>query len=38
MILEDGRIKEFGVRTELATDPGSRFYSLLRTGLEEVLV
>ena len=37
MILEDGRIGEYGVRAGLANDPGSRFYSLLQTGLEEVL-
>ena len=37
MILEDGHIEEHGIRTELAGDPDSRFYSLLQTGLEEVL-
>ncbi len=37
MILEDGRIREHGARSELAADPNSRFYSLLQTGLEEVL-
>jgi ATP-binding cassette subfamily B protein len=37
MILENGRIGEHGARSELASDPGSRFYSLLQTGLEEVL-
>ncbi len=37
MILEDGRIAEHGERTRLAGDPDSRFYSLLQTGLEEVL-
>jgi len=37
MILQDGHIQEYGVRTELAGDPGSRFHSLLQTGLEEVL-
>ncbi|UCC64012.1 MAG: ABC transporter ATP-binding protein [Anaerolineae bacterium] len=37
MILENGRIGEYGVRAGLANDPGSRFYSLLQTGLEEVL-
>jgi ATP-binding cassette subfamily B protein len=38
MILEGGRIGEYGVRAELARDPTSRFYSLLQTGLvEEVL-
>jgi ATP-binding cassette subfamily B protein len=37
LILEDGHICEYGVRTALAGDPDSRFYSLLQTGLEEVL-
>ncbi len=34
MILEDGRIGEYGTRAELAGDPTSRFYSLLQTGLD----
>jgi ABC-type multidrug transport system fused ATPase/permease subunit len=38
MILEGGCIAEYGARTQLACDPNSRFYSLLRTGLEEMLV
>jgi ATP-binding cassette, subfamily B, bacterial len=38
MILEQGRVVEYGPRASLANDPGSRFYSLLQTGLEEVLV
>jgi len=37
MILEHGRIVEAGDRAVLAADPGSRFATLLRTGLEEVL-
>ncbi len=37
MILEDGCIGEYGARSKLASDPNSRFYSLLQTGLEEVL-
>jgi ATP-binding cassette subfamily B protein len=37
MILENGRIGEYGSRVALASDPASRFYSLLQTGLEEVL-
>jgi ATP-binding cassette, subfamily B, bacterial len=37
MILENGRIIEYGPRIMLASDPHSRFYSLLQTGLEEVL-
>jgi ABC-type multidrug transport system fused ATPase/permease subunit len=38
MILDEGRITEYGDREQLAADPGSRFYGLLQTGLEEVLV
>jgi len=38
LILENGRVVEFGPRAALAADPGSRFYRLLQTGLEEVLV
>ncbi|GAC1306383.1 MAG: ABC transporter ATP-binding protein [Ktedonobacteraceae bacterium] len=38
MILERGRIVEYGSRASLVQDPASRFYSLLQTGLEEVLV
>ena len=37
MILDDGRVAEYGDRERLANDPTSRFYSLLQTGLEEVL-
>ncbi|WP_308637262.1 ABC transporter ATP-binding protein [Paenibacillus silvisoli] len=37
LILENGRVIESGRRTELAADPGSRFSSMLATGLEEVL-
>jgi ABC-type multidrug transport system fused ATPase/permease subunit len=37
MILENGQIEEYGARGVLASDKGSRFYSLLQTGLEEVL-
>lgn len=37
LILEDGRVVEYGPREALAADPGSRFAGLLRTGLEEVL-
>jgi ABC-type multidrug transport system fused ATPase/permease subunit len=36
MILEDGRIVEYGERERLMRDPDSRFYHLLQTGLEEV--
>jgi ATP-binding cassette, subfamily B, bacterial len=38
LILEDGRIAEFGRRAELVADPTSRFSQLMRTGIEEVLV
>lgn len=37
MILESGRVSEYGDRRELAANPSSRFYQLLQTGLEEVL-
>ena len=38
MILNDGRVSEFGSRAQLANDPSSQFARLLQTGLEEVLV
>ena len=38
LIMEGGRVVEHGPRAALAADPGSRFYRLLQTGLEEVLV
>jgi ABC-type multidrug transport system fused ATPase/permease subunit len=37
LILENGRVVEFGPRVTLNADPASRFYRLLQTGLEEVL-
>jgi ABC-type multidrug transport system fused ATPase/permease subunit len=38
LILEDGHVREYGAREELAREPTSRFYSLLQTGMmEEVL-
>ena len=37
VILENGRVVEFGQRVVLAADPNSRFHQLLQTGLEEVL-
>jgi ATP-binding cassette subfamily B protein len=37
LILEEGRVVEYGPRLRLAADPNSRFSALLRTGLEEVL-
>jgi len=38
LILEDGRVSEYGDRQQLARDPNSRFFQLLQTGMEEVLV
>jgi ABC-type multidrug transport system fused ATPase/permease subunit len=37
LILEKGSISEYGKRQKLASDPNSRFYQLLQTGMEEVL-
>jgi ATP-binding cassette subfamily B protein len=37
MILDGGRVSEYGNRQLLATDANSRFSQLLKTGLEEVL-
>jgi ATP-binding cassette subfamily B protein len=37
MIIDDGRVAEYGERAALERDPGSRFAGLMRTGLEEVL-
>ncbi|MCW5851214.1 MAG: ABC transporter ATP-binding protein [Anaerolineae bacterium] len=38
LILEAGRLREYGSRVALASDRRSRFSELLRVGLEEVLV
>jgi ATP-binding cassette subfamily B protein len=38
LILDGGRVDEYGDRAGLAREPDSRFARLLRTGLEEVLV
>jgi ATP-binding cassette subfamily B protein len=38
LILDDGRIAEFGPRHDLVADPSSRLSQLLQAGLEEVLV
>jgi ATP-binding cassette subfamily B protein/ATP-binding cassette subfamily C protein len=38
MILDGGRVAEYGDRVALVNDPQSRFAALLRTGLEEVTV
>jgi len=37
MILEDGRVRERGLRAKLVRDPDSRFAQLLRVGMEDVL-
>jgi ABC-type multidrug transport system fused ATPase/permease subunit len=37
LILEGGRLVEYGQRSELVADRGSRFSGLLQTGLEEAL-
>jgi len=37
LILEGGRVVEFGEREALAADPGSRFSQLLKTGMEGFL-
>jgi len=37
LILEQGRVVEHGPRLELLRNPGSRFSSLLQTGLKELL-
>lgn len=37
LILEDGRIVEYGTRADLAADPSSRLAHLLTVGMEEVL-
>ena len=36
LVLENGRILEYGSREALASDAASRFASLLQAGLEEV--
>jgi ABC-type multidrug transport system fused ATPase/permease subunit len=38
MILEEGRVRERGLRAKLVRDPDSRFAQLLRVGMEDVLV
>ncbi|MCB8919451.1 MAG: ABC transporter ATP-binding protein [Ardenticatenaceae bacterium] len=37
LILDNGRIVEFGERLALASNPQSRFYQLLQTGMEAML-
>ena len=36
LVLEDGRVREYGPRLALAADPTSRFAGLLRVATEEV--
>lgn len=38
LIIEDGRVLEYGAREVLAADPTSHFSRLLQTGLEEVRI
>jgi ABC-type multidrug transport system fused ATPase/permease subunit len=38
LVLEDGRVREYGPRLTLAADPASRFAALLRVAREEVSV
>jgi ATP-binding cassette subfamily B protein len=38
LILDGGKVLEYGPRAALAADPNSHFYRLLQSGLEEVLV
>jgi ABC-type multidrug transport system fused ATPase/permease subunit len=37
LVLDDGRVLEYGPRAQLAADPGSRYYALLNYGADEVL-
>ncbi len=37
LILDQGKVSEYGNRKTLAADSNSRFYQLLQTGMEEVL-
>lgn len=37
LILDQGKVSEYGDRKQLAADSRSRFYQLLQTGMEEVL-
>ncbi|WP_346928835.1 ABC transporter ATP-binding protein [Clostridium sp.] len=38
LILEEGKVLEYGNRKELCKDKSSKFYNLLQKGMEEVLV
>jgi ATP-binding cassette subfamily B protein len=37
LILEDGQVRERGLRAELVRDPGSRYAQLLQVGMEDAL-
>ena len=37
LILDDGQVREFGLRAELVADPNSQFSRLLNTGFEELI-
>jgi ATP-binding cassette subfamily B protein len=37
LIIDSGKILEYGQRIRLTTDPTSKYYQLLQTGLQEVL-
>ena len=37
LILDDGQVREFGLRAELVADPNSQFSRLRNTGLEELI-
>jgi len=37
LILDDGQVREFGLRTGLVADSNSQFSRLLNTGLEELI-
>ena len=36
-VLDQGQIREYGTRTQLAADPDTHFAHLLRSGLDKVL-
>ena len=38
LLLEDGKISEYGKRIQLLKNPKSKYSQLLQTGIEEVLV
>ena len=37
LVMEDGRVAEYGPRATLAADPASRFAQMLRTGHDQLL-